>query len=167
VLPATASPGIYDGINYSQFGLTSRGSLGGLLPASAPNVITVSLPKNVFNGNADLNPTSTATVSGTGTKFFSLLEFYFGCIGTTTETVIDVAAGCDVAVMGYNIEGEMVGEAAFNFAPSALEGAVMARAVLPPSFVGLVNVTFGLSSAALGVSATALNLDNVTHINYS
>jgi len=113
------------------------------------------------------NPVSTATISGTSTKFFNLLEFFFGCVATLAETEVNVAAGCDVAVTGYNTAGKMVGEAAFNFAPSAVEGAVMARAVLPPTFIGLVNVTFGLSSAALGVSATALNLDNVTHINYS
>ena len=60
----------------------------------------------------------------------------------------------------------MVGEAAFNYAPATLMQAPLVRAVLPPQFAGLHNFTVGISSSTVPTLATALVLDDVTHINY-
>ena len=78
-----------------------------------------------------------------------------------------VNEGCDISVTGYNAAGKMVGEGSFNYAPSSLLNPPFVKAVLPSTFVGLVNVTFAVSTASVATSLTAVGLDNITHINYS
>jgi len=77
-----------------------------------------------------------------------------------------VAVGRDISVTGYDIYGKLVGDASYNYAPATLMQAPMARAVMPSYFVGLQNITFGISTSTITPTETALLLDNVTHINY-
>jgi len=138
---------------------------GAAIPPSKPNVIAFEVENGLTTGQAGLNPIATVTTAP-GTKFFDLLSFFFQCSITQGQSNVIVNEGCDLSVTGYNAEGKMVGEAPFNFAPSSLVNPPFAKAVLPSSFVGLVNVTFGVSSASIATSLTAVGLDNITHINY-
>jgi len=60
----------------------------------------------------------------------------------------------------------MVGIASFNYAPATLVGAEMALAVLPGTFVGLVNYTVAVATSSVDAILTALTIDSVKHVNY-
>lgn len=169
----TASPvagvsavGIYNGINYDAFNLAQVSATSGYVAKSPPNAAGVALTGSLSNGDLTLSPVATASIAGTNTKFFDLIQFYFACAFPTAESDAGVATGCDISVTGYNTEGQMVGDASFNYAPASLEGASMALAQLPSTFVGLVNVTFGIADASIATALTALALDNIEHVNY-
>lgn len=135
------------------------------MPPSSPNVAAVELLSSVASGDLSLSPSATAKVAP-GTKAFDLLQFYFACNIAQGVSEVAVEEGCTIAVTGYNTKGVMVGEAPFSFAPPELEGSPFVKAILPPTFVDLVNVTFGVANAAVATSLTVIGLDNITHVNY-
>jgi len=69
-------------------------------------------------------------------------------------------------VTGYDVKGNMVGEASFNYAPGALVQAAMAKAELPSGFAQFVSFTLGISTSMVEPAVTALLFDNVTHVSY-
>lgn len=140
------------------------GALNGLKTASPPNAAVLTARDDLTQGTI-INPTATATKSA-AIKYFSLLSFFFGCVEADATGLANTAIGCDISVTGYNIYGEMVGEASFNYAPSAVMQAPMARADLPSTFVEVVSFTLGISTSTVTPALTALLFDNVTHINY-
>lgn len=112
-----------------------------------------------------MSPSGTAKVAP-GTKAFNLEQFYFACNIAQGASEVAVAEGCSIAVTGYNTLGQMVGEAAFAYTPANIEGPPFVKAILPPTFVDLVNVTFGIADAAVATPLTVLALDNITHLNF-
>lgn len=144
--------------------LSDVGLLNGLKTASPPNAAVLSVRSDVTSGDI-LNPSATATKSN-AIRYFSLISFFFGCVEASAEGLATTTVGCDISVTGYDVYGNMVGEASFNFAPSALVQAPMAKADLPSSFVDIVSFTLGISTSTVEPALTALLFDNVTHINY-
>jgi len=159
--------GFQNNLDYRQLQLGSplNLGLGGVARASPPNTATISERNVLQTGQLSLNPTATVFRDG-NIKYFSALDFFFGCTANTAENAANVAVGCGISVTGYDIYGKMVGAASFNYAPATLMQAPMVRAILPTQFVGLENITFGISTSTISPLATALLLDNVTHINY-
>jgi len=82
------------------------------------------------------------------------------------EGVVVATASCDIAVTGYDIHGNMVGEAAFSFVPGQLFEVPMVKAVLPSTFTGLQSFTIGISGGEFTPALTTLQTDNVAHTNY-
>lgn len=159
--------GYQNDLNYNQLQLGSplNVGLGGVTRASPPNAATISERNILQTGKLSVNPTATVFKDG-NIKYFKLDQFFFGCTGNTGENAANVAVGCGISVTGYDIYGKMVGDASYNYAPATLMQAPMVRAVLPSYFVGLQNVTFGISTSSITPTETALLLDNVTHTNY-
>jgi len=91
---------------------------------------------------------------------------YFACNTAGGQAAADAAIGCGVEVSAYNVEGEMVGIASFNYAPAEVVGAQMALAVLPETFVELVNYTVAVATSEVAATLTALTIDSVKHVNY-
>lgn len=164
--------GFQNDLDYRQFQLgvasTNLGlpvSVSPLMRASPPNQATVSLRNDLQTGETSLSPSATAFKDG-NIKYFDLKSFFFGCTGQLVANAADVAMGCSIAVTAYDIDGKMVGGAPFNFAPTSLTNAPMAKAVLPSQFVRLVNYTVGIATGTLTPALTVLGIDNVTHVNY-
>lgn len=163
---AITPAGFQNNINYTRFSVAVVGPLNGLKTPSPPNAAVLSVRNDLTTPNSNaLNPTATATKSP-AIKYFSLLSFFFGCVEASAESTANTAVGCDISVTGYNVEGNMVGEASFNYAPGALVQAAMAKAELPTGFAQVVSFTLGISTSTVGPAATALLFDNVTHVNY-
>jgi hypothetical protein len=162
---ALQTVGIYYGLDYSQFNLAAHNALSGAIPPSLPNSAAFELENSLTSGQVSLNPVATLK-RASGTKHFDLIQFYFACLTTNCQSLVDVPAGCGISVTGYNIAGQMVAEASFNYAPTLIENAPYAKAALPASFIGLQNITFGIADASVAVSLTVMAIDNVSHINY-
>jgi len=165
---AVTRAGYQNGINYGQFQVDSDAltGIGPVKPASGKNVAVVLPTTTLESGSLSLNPQNTATKSA-AIKYFSLLDFFFGCSTFEANSVTNNALGCGIEVSGYNTAGKMVPIASFNFAPDELVNADPAHAVLPYGpFEELVNVTFAVATSSGVVADTAIIIDNVTHINY-
>jgi len=165
---AVVRAGYQNGVNYGQFQVDSDAvtGVGPVKPASGKNVAVVLPTTSLESGSLSLNPQNTATKSA-AIKYFSLLDFFFGCSTFTANSVTNVALGCGIEVSGYNTAGTMVPIASFNFSPDEEVNADLAHAVLPYGpFEELVNVTFAVATSSVAVTDTAIIIDNVTHINY-
>lgn len=79
----------------------------------------------------------------------------------------NLAVGCGISVTGYNTAGQMVGEASYNFAPSAEPSSPMVKAVLPSTFVNLVNVTYAVATSDVTAPLTVIELGTVLQSTYS
>jgi len=164
---ALSTVGVYHGLNYSEFNLAKLDqTTGAAVEPSKPNVIAFELENGLDAGQVGLNPVASVTTAS-GTKYFDLLSFFFSCSLDQAQSAVTTNEGCDISVTGYNAAGKMVGEGSFNYAPTSLVNPPFVKAVLPSTFVGLVNVTFAVSTATVATSLTAVGLDNITHINYS
>ncbi|KAK5121677.1 hypothetical protein LTR85_004849 [Meristemomyces frigidus] len=150
-------PALYQGLEWS-FDL-NRSSTN-IVPNTAPHVATYSIASQLEGKTATIATT-------TQTKYFDLISFYFGC----SQWPVGVAEGCTIAVTGYDVNGNMVGEAPFVFAVTIAQersGRVpMYKAVLPDSFRGLVNATVLIANSETLAVITTLSLDSVEHVNYS
>jgi len=173
IVPVAVVPvGFQNNINYNQFQIVgpsdpevSVPGTHGLIKPSAPNSAGVSVRTAELSGSLSTNPSSTAYRSP-AIKSFSLTSFYFGCALDAQEGVVVATSGCDISVTGYNIYGDMVGSAAFSFAPATVFEVPMVKAVLPTTFVNLDRVSFGISSGSVEPDLMTLQIDNVEHTNY-
>lgn len=134
---------------------------------SANNVAsTVEDPALKINGfPADFVPFG-AIQRGPNTASFSLASFYYACSGNTGTTAATAAEACTVAVQGYFVDGTETAEERYVYAPNTASPTnAMAQAVLPATFVGLQNVTFGLVSSVTTPITTVLSIDDLVHTN--
>lgn len=160
------SAGYQNNINYSESDVGNNESpLSPIKPASEPNTAAVAVQEDLLSGDLTLTPQHTA-FKNDAIRYFDLIQLFFGCAVNDLTTVASEATGCGIGVSGYNTAGQMVGIASFNYADDELMEASMARAILPASFVGLVNFTVALATSAAVVADTVILIDNVTHVNY-
>lgn len=167
VVSAFERVGYQNNLNYNQFQIDSAAiqQLAPIKAASGKNVAVVVPTTTLESGTVSLNPQNTVFKSS-AIRAFDLVQFFFGCTTFLANSQADVDLGCSIEVSGYNTAGKMVGIASYNYAPDAAFGADLVKAVLPDSFVNLVNVTFAVSTSSVAVTDTAIVLDNVSHVNY-
>jgi len=170
--------GFQNNLNYTQWqiiGPTTSGfsvpsvpgvNVHGLIKPSKPNSAGVlERMSAVTGGSVSINPSAT-TFKSPSIRFFTLSSFYFGCGADLQEGYVVPTASCDIAVTGYDVNGNMVGEASYSFAPGELFEVPMVKAVLPETFMGLKSFTIGISGGEFTPALTTLQIDNVTHTNY-
>lgn len=155
--PTLSIPALYQGLEWS-FDL-NRSSTN-IVPNTAPHVATYSIASQLEGKTATIATTSQ-------TKYFDLISFYFAC----SQWPVGVAKGCTIAATGYDLNGDMVGEASFVYAVTIAQEATarvpMYKAVLPDSFRGLVNATVLVANSETLAVVTTLSIDSVEHVNYS
>jgi len=167
IVSANQRVGYQNNLNYGQFQIDSAAiqQLAPIKSASGKNVAVVLPTTTIESGTVSLNPQNTVFKSS-AIRAFDLKKFFFGCTTFLANSQADVDLGCGIQVSGYNTAGKMVGIASYNYAPDAAFGADLVEAVLPDTFVNLVNATFAVSTSSVAVTDTAIVLDNVSHINY-
>lgn len=121
-------------------------------------------------------------------KTFDLLSFYFACNLFDAQGAADAAQGCVISVNGYYPDGNQTGVATYGFADFNPTAAPMVKALLPLTFWGVQNVTFGnalsdcglryfprfanwlrllgVASSASTPSTTNILIDNVVRVNH-
>jgi len=73
----------------------------------------------------------------------------------------------DLLCVGYYINGQQAPEVTFAFANTNPPTQPMNLALLPATYVGLKNVTFGVVSSSTTATTTIFEMDDLVHCNYS
>jgi len=119
-------------------------------------------------GSVTIQPFGFIVASSPAVRSFDLTSFYFGCVIDTHVNGVTEDIGCTIAVTGYFADGKGIAPVqTYSFAPTkgALQASPLNKAVLPATFAGLVNVTFGV--ADMVGAATVLIVDDLAHCNHA
>ncbi|KAJ9608348.1 hypothetical protein H2200_007336 [Cladophialophora chaetospira] len=170
--PQTSSVGMYNGVTYAGFGMSSKsvvtGTAGGVYPQSGSNVASATIVTDAIQiGQATLQPFGTIVASPS--QSFDLEEAWFACVLLQgSPQVASVPVGCTISVAGFGKDNMPVPAVSFSFSPPNPLGSSMTYFQLPYTFRYLKNATFGIATTSfIPPPNTVLYLDSVKHCNYN
>ena len=140
--------GIYKGISYTDFGVSTPGLLNETLaisPESDPNFAV-----GFTSGASSLS----IAYSGSKIKSFGLNSFYYGCATALGQGEAETAEPCNITVLGYRAGStKTVANQTFEFNPSLLGilASPPAFGVFSSKFQGLKYANFTFAPSTLTV----------------
>ncbi|KAK4503919.1 hypothetical protein PRZ48_004834 [Zasmidium cellare] len=167
-VPAANTLTTYRGLNYTGFA-TNQAGVGGALQITG--VAPHTKPNNIVSG---IQQTSTTGQNAgfsiaTGSKYFDLKSFYYGCSVNTLEGAEGLAQQCTINVRGYRQlnDANPVASAQFSFNPKVTQPLANPNlATFDKSFSVLQRVEIVQIESQSGEATNVVVLDDVAYNLY-